>query len=257
MSGIQLLAGALLILACGLTGSLALLHRARQLSRQEQAYGITTPRLRHLAALLGAAAGLLIGGLMIYYLSFERRDNAVEWIGRASYFLIAGASSGQLLVLIRALLLLRQEERAWQRDPVGSGSLGQQRLRALEELRRQHRHYLELVARDERVVDELIGVIGNPLLAVRRDLPRIPFYGYLGTVCGILLMAQDLGRIDEASQTFEVLSSMASGLVLAFRTTLVGLLAYLPLRRAADHLLQRLAELEDAWDRRRDEEAGG
>lgn len=251
----QLVAGALLVLACGLTGSLALLRRARQLRLQEQPYGIATPRLRHLAALLGAMAGLLIGGLILYYLSFGRRDNLVEWIGRASYFLIAGAGSGQLLVLIRAALLLRGEERAWQRGPE-SGALGWHRLRALEELRPQHRLYLDLVARDERVVDELIGVIGTPLLAVRRDLPRVPFYGYLGTVCGILLMAQDLGRIDEASQTFEVLASMAEGLVLAFRTTLVGLLVYLPLRKTADHLLQRLSGLEEAWDRQRDEEGG-
>lgn len=253
----QLIAGPLLVLACGLTGSLALLHRARQLRLQEQPYGIATPHLQHLAALLGAAAGLVIGGLMLYYLSFERRDNAVEWIGRASYFLIAGASGGQVLVLVRTLLLLRREERAWKRGQVGGGTLGSQRVRALEDLRRHYRLYLDLANRDERVVDELIGVLGNPLLAVRRDLPRLPFYGYLGTVCGILLMAQDLGRIDEASQTFEVLSAMASGLVLAFRTTLVGLLAYLPLRKAVDYLLQRLGELEDAWERLRDEEEGG
>jgi biopolymer transport protein ExbB/TolQ len=84
-------------------------------------------------------------------------------------------------------------------------------------------------------------------------MTRLPLYGYLGTVCGILLMAQELGRIDEASQTFTVLSSMATGLVLAFKTTLVALLAYLPLRKIVDLLLMRLAELEKRWRLQREE----
>ena len=45
---------------------------------------------------------------------------------------------------------------------------------------------------------------------------------------------------------------MAEGLVLAFKTTLVGLLAYLPLRKVADYLLQRLSSLEDVWTRARE-----
>jgi energy-converting hydrogenase Eha subunit H len=36
-------------------------------------------------------------------------------------------------------------------------------------------------------------------------------------------------------------------LVLAFQTTLVALVAYLPLRKAADMQLQSLGRLEDAW----------
>ena len=82
---------------------------------------------------------------------------------------------------------------------------------------------------------------------------RLPLYGYLGTVCGILLMAQELGRIDEASQTFKVLSSMATGLVLAFKTTLVALLAYLPLRKIIDLLINRLVEIEKLWRNQREE----
>ncbi|MDP6039621.1 MAG: MotA/TolQ/ExbB proton channel family protein, partial [Candidatus Latescibacteria bacterium] len=68
-----------------------------------------------------------------------------------------------------------------------------------------------------------------------------------GTVCGILLMAQELTRLDEATETFKVLRDMAGGLVLAFQTTLVALLAYLPLRKAYDVLLNRISDLERKW----------
>ena len=61
--------------------------------------------------------------------------------------------------------------------------------------------------------------------------------------------AQELGKINEATETFKVLSSMATGLVLAFNTTLVALLTYLPLRKAADYLGQRLGALEEHWTR--------
>ena len=57
---------------------------------------------------------------------------------------------------------------------------------------------------------------------------------------------------NQFAQTFKALSAMAEGLVLAFKTTLVGLLAYLPLRKAADYLLQRLATQEDVWTRARE-----
>ena len=83
-------------------------------------------------------------------------------------------------------------------------------------------------------------------------MARIPLYGYLGTVCGILLMAQELGQIDEASETFKVLSSMAEGLALAFKTTLVALMSYLPLRKTVDYMLQRVATIEIAWRRMRE-----
>jgi hypothetical protein len=46
---------------------------------------------------------------------------------------------------------------------------------------------------------------------------------------------------------------MAQGLVLAFQTTLVALVAFLPLRKATDYLVQRLGALEEQWTRVRDE----
>ena len=119
-------------------------------------------------------------------------------------------------------------------------------------LRQEHRAYADIKSRDEEVLDELVSFLGDPLAHVRRDLTRIPLYGYLGTVCGILLTAQELSQIDEATETFKVLSAMAEGLVLAFKTTLVGLLTYLPLRKAADYMVQRLVTQEDAWARARD-----
>ena len=125
-------------------------------------------------------------------------------------------------------------------------------MRQLDELRRENRRYADLKSRDEEVLDELVGFLGDPLTHVRRDLTRIPLYGYLGTVCGILLMAQELSQIDEATQAFKALGAMAEGLVLAFKTTLIGLLAYLPLRKVADYLLQRLSSLEDVWTRARE-----
>ena len=123
----------------------------------------------------------------------------------------------------------------------------------LKQIEAKHRHYIDIRTRDDEVVDELIGVISEPIFNARRDMMRLPLYGYLGTVCGILLMAQELGRIDEASQTFKVLSSMATGLVLAFKTTLVALLAYLPLRKIIDLLINRLVEIEKLWRNQREE----
>ena len=129
-------------------------------------------------------------------------------------------------------------------------------MQALRRLKRQHKHYVDLKQRDEVVLEELVDVIGRPLLLLRRNLVRLPFYGYLGTVCGILIMAEELGQIGEASEAFEVLRSMARGLVLAFQTTLVGLLTYLPLRKISDVMLQRVADLEVAWVKFRDEQEG-
>ncbi|MBT4500468.1 MAG: hypothetical protein HOC74_22255 [Gemmatimonadetes bacterium] len=246
--------GVLLVLACGVSGSLALLYRARRMRLREQAYGLSTPYLPHIAAVIGGLSGLLIGGLLAYYLSLNQQGNPIEWIGRFSYVLVAWAGGGHLLYLVHIGLQLWREEGDWQRGDEKRQSLGRRRRIILRQLRQQHRHYIDLKARDDVVIDELIGVLGNPLLNVRRDLSRIPLYGYLGTVCGILLMAQNLSRIDEATQTFKVLGSMAEGLALAFQTTLVALLTYLPLRKAADYLVQRVGALEDSWAHLRDEE---
>ena len=59
-------------------------------------------------------------------------------------------------------------------------------------------------------------------------------------------------KSDEATESFKVLRDMADGLVLAFQTTLVALLVYLPLRKGADMLLTRLGQVERAWLAMRD-----
>ena len=249
------IAGGLLVLACGVSGSLALLYRARQMRLQERDYDITTPYLQHIAGGIGAVVGLIIGGIAVYFLSLNQQSPLIAWIGCFSYILIAGASGGHVLSLVYTTLCLGREEQAWkrQRGP-GSRTLGQHRIEALKRLRRRYKHYIDLKTRDDVVLEELVGVLGQSLLLLRQSLNRLPFYGYLGTICGILLMAQELSKINEATETFKVLSSMAQGLELAFRTTLVALLAYLPLRKAVDYLMQRLRALEDNWVKLREEQ---
>lgn len=257
MNALTIAISILLAAACAVTGSLWLLYRARSISRAESAYGLTTPHLQQVAAGIGAVGGLVIGLIILYFASVTGRFNAIEWVGRAAYVLVAGASAGHLLVLVRTGHHLWREQCAWARiRGPGEGSLGHRRLRLLEQLRREYRHALDLRSRDDELVDELVSVLGNPLLNVRRDLSRIPFYGYLGTVCGILLMAQELGGINEATETFQVLSSMSKGLVLAFQTTLVALMAFLPLRKVTDYMVERLGHLEDEWTRARHEPVG-
>ena len=257
VNGLLIAVGILLILACGASGSLALLYRGRRMRLQEQAYGLGTAYLQYIAGGIGAGTGLIIGGIFAYYFSLNQQGNPIEWIGRFSYVLIAWSGGGHLLSLVHTTLLLVGEERGWEQKRAGRETLGGQRRRTLAQLQQRYRHYIDLKGRDDVVVDELIGLLGNPLLNVRRDLSRIPLYGYLGTVCGILLMAQELSQIDEATQTFKVLSSMANGLALAFQTTLVALLTYLPLRKVVDYLVQRVGVLEDRWTRLRDEEEVG
>jgi hypothetical protein len=254
VNGLLIVVGILVVLACGASGSLALLYRARRLRAREQAFGVSTPYLQHLGAGLGALSGMVVGALASYYIALNQQADPIEWIGRFSYVLIAWAAGGHLLNLIHSGILLRAEERGWERpaDP-DTQTLGQRRRQVLNELRQRHRHYIDLKTRDDALVDELIGFLGNPLASVRRDLGRIPLYGYLGTVCGILLMAEELSQIDEATQTFKVLGSMARGLVLAFKTTLVGLLTYLPLRKAVDYMLERVGLLEEHWTQLRDD----
>jgi biopolymer transport protein ExbB/TolQ len=100
-------------------------------------------------------------------------------------------------------------------------------------------------------------VFGERLLTIQRSLGRIPFYGYLGTVCGILMMSLELTRLNEATESFRVLRDMAGGLVLAFRTTLVALVAYLPLRKGVDAMANRLMDIERRWLAMRDAEGRG
>ncbi len=248
-----LISSVLLVLACGVSVSCLHMRRARRMRRQDEAYSLKVARLQYLASLIGLLTGAIVGGLAAYYLFINPQlAGAFAWIGRFSYVLIAWAAGGHLLSLAYINSHLRREERAWERKGgPGANTLGRRRMEKLAELQRQAANYSELKSRDEELVDELVGFLGDPLTHVRRDLARIPLYGYLGTVCGILLTAQELSQIDEATQTFKALSAMAEGLVLAFKTTLVGLLAYLPLRKIADYLVQRLARQEDAWVRER------
>ena len=254
----SILAGVLVVLASGITGSLVLMYRAMRMRAREQMYGLTTPYLRHLGAGVGALAGLIVGLLIWYFALQTSRFDLIEWIGRCSYMLVAGATGGHLLVLTYTAIRLSREEEAWRGDGAKprSGTLGAKRMDLLAGLKRQHKHFIDLKSRDDEVLDDLTGMLGNPLLNTRHDLARIPFYGYLGTVCGILLMAQELGHISEATETFQVLRSMATGLVLAFRTTLVALLAYLPLRKVTDYLIRRLGRLEEEWAKARESAVG-
>ena len=253
MNWLVIVVGILFVLGGGISGSYLQLQRARRMRQRDRIYELDLPHLQYVGGGIGAIAGLLIGGLAAYYLALNQQASAFAWIGRLSYILIAWAAGGHLLSLLHIGLHLYREEQAWQgRGGPGRKSLGGRRMRQLDELRREHRRYADLKSRDEEVLDELVGFLGDPLTHVRRDLTRIPLYGYLGTVCGILLTAQELSHIDEATQAFKALGAMAEGLVLAFKTTLVGLLAYLPLRKAADYLLQRLSSLEDVWTRARE-----
>lgn len=242
--------GILFVAACGVTGSVVLLFRARRLGIWERGYAVSTPHLHRLASAIGALAGVVIGVLTLYFADTTDEFSLIEWIGRGSYFLVAGATSGHILILLRTGLHLVREEKAWAAGTSrAQATLSHRRMRLLQSLRRTHKHYIDLKTRDDQVVDELVGVIGTPLMNARHDLSRIPFYGYLGTVCGILLMAEEIGHINEATEPFKVLIAMARGLVLAFQTTLVALLAFLPLRKAADYLIRRVSRLEEAWSR--------
>ena len=254
MTWLLVVAAVLLWLACGLSGSFALLYRGRQLRLRERAYGIETPNLQNISGGIGAVVGLVIGGILVYYISLNKQAGVIEWVGRASYVMVAAASGGHILAMTYALLGALREEAAWRASGgPAHHTLGRRRKQALTQLRRSYSDFTELKVRDEAVVDELVAVLGDGLLSVRRNLNRLPFYGYLGTICGILLMAEELSKINEATESFKVLGSMAHGLGLAFRTTLVALLVYLPLRKWADHLVERVQRLEDDWVRDRRE----
>ncbi len=252
----SIVVGVMFALACGATGGALFLHRARRLHRDEARYDLHTPHLPRVATAVGAVTGIVIGFLLMYFASYSRDVDLVAWIGRFSYVLVAGSVGMQLLILGRIFFLLRREEAGWERQPAAH-TLGARRVERWRALRQRYRHDVDLRANDDDVLGELIGVLGTPLLNARRDQSRIPFYGYLGTVCGILLMARELGGINEATETFRVLQSMAVGLVLAFQTTLVALVAFLPLRKVTDLLAQRLDQLEESWLHLRDDEQKG
>ncbi len=251
MNWLPILVGVLFACACGATGGVLFLQRARRIHVEEAHYGLSTRHLPQVATAIGALTGLVVGFLGLYFVSYSGGFDLVAWIGRASYLLVAGSVGLQLMTLGRIFVLLNREHAGWGRKPA-AGTLGVRRLERWRQLCKQYRHDVDLRAHDDDVLAELIGVLGTPLLNARRDQSRIPFYGYLGTVCGILLMARELGGINEATETFRVLQSMAVGLVLAFQTTLVALVAFLPLRKVADLLAQRVDRLEEKWLRLRD-----
>ena len=238
------------VIACVLTGVFWYLQVVKQMIARDEIYDLAIARLKHIAVLVGALAGSGVGAVCAFYLIENQSVSFVAWLGRISYVFIICAASSHILVLVHAWFHIRRELSS---SESLSNSLGNVRLNKLKQIEAKHRHYIDIRTRDDEVVDELIGVISEPIFNARRDMMRLPLYGYLGTVCGILLMAQELGRIDEASQTFKVLSSMATGLVLAFKTTLVALLAYLPLRKIIDLLINRLVEIEKLWRNQREE----
>ena len=252
VSVLLVLVGVLFVIAGAVSGSLGYMHRARRLHRRDKEYGLHVEYLRYISGGLGGVAGVVIGGLLAYYLSLNQRVDLITWVGRLSYILIALSVSGHLLTLIHMALHLYREENALAKRIFKEASLSAYRMKSLDLGREENRHYIDFKSKDEEVLDRLVGFFAEPLLNARRDMARIPLYGYLGTVCGILLMAQELGQIDEASETFRVLSSMAEGLALAFKTTLVALLSYLPLRKGVDYMLQRVANIEITWRRMRE-----
>lgn len=234
---------------CAMAGALILMQRVAALCRYEKQFGL--PAFTWIGPVIGGLAGAGMAGIGIYFYFFAPPAGSwVEWVGRSAYALISGSSATHLLTLVHFWRRLNAEGNA-QPD-----TLTARREQQVEGLCHSRENYADRKARDDDAIDDLIAVFGDRLLTAQRALSRIPFYGYLGTVCGILLMAEELTRLDEATETFKVLRDMADGLVLAFQTTLVALLAYLPLRKGYDVLLSRMSDLERDWLGMRDVENG-
>ncbi len=256
LNWVEMLIVVLFVAVCAMTGALILMQRMANITKDEARYDLPPGNTSLVAAVAGGLAGLGIAILAIYYyLLVGKPPGWIEWVGRASYALILAASAAHLMVLIHLWVRLNAEFRDLSRSGRGpqKATLLVRRRAALQDLRHATESYADLKTRDDEIVDELIGVLGERLLLSQRALSRIPFYGYLGTVCGILLMAQELSRLNEATETFKVLRDMSSGLALAFQTTLVALLTYLPLRKCFDILLSRMSALERAWLNLRDD----
>ncbi len=242
--------------ACAMAGALTLIQEIVSICREELRYGLPANHARLTSGVLGGFAGFGVAALGIYYyLYVALPESWIEWVGRSAYALILAASTAHLSVIVHAWRRIRVEEEALGSTPSASEALTLLACRqaGLRDLRTESDSFTDLKARDDELITDLIGVIGERLLSGHRALSRIPFYGYLGTVCGILLMAQELSRLDEATETFKVLRDMADGLTLAFKTTLIALLAYLPLRKCIDILIGRVGALERAWLAMRDD----
>lgn len=233
-----------------MAGALILMQRMDMICNYEKQYGLPEDHGNVIGAVAGGLAGAGVAGIVIYfYLFVPGRAGWVEWIGRLSYIFILAASLTHIMFLVHIWLRLDREDQALIGDDKKNqkNTLTMLRMQHVDGIRQSRDGYADLKARDDESLDELMVVLGDRLLTGQRGLARIPFYGYLGTVCGILLMAEGLTNLDEATETFKVLRDMAGGLVLAFQTTLVALLTYLPLRKAYDVLMGRMAELERKW----------
>jgi biopolymer transport protein ExbB/TolQ len=237
--------------ACAVTGAFSLMQRSSRICREEAAFGLGAGNAHLIAAFTGGAAGIASAALFVYYHFFEPVEVTwVVWVGRMSYVLIIAASAGHLSQMGHVWGRIQAEERDLKgtagRGPQ-RGTLFRRRRAAFQTLVEAGLRGTDLKSRDDEAVVDLVGVLGDRVLVLQRALSRIPFYGYLGTVAGILMMADELRQLDEATESFRVLRDMADGLVLAFQTTLWGLLAYLPLRKAQDGLMVRIDRLERAW----------
>ncbi len=252
----EILITVVFVSVCAMAGALTLIQEMVSICREELRYGLPANRARLTSGVLGGLAGFGIAALGIYYYMYVALPESwIEWVGRSAYALIIAASTAHLSVIVHIWMRIRVEEEALRGAPSAPQppTLLSRRRAGLKDLRQETHAYTDLKARDDELVTDLIGVIGERLLLGHRALSRIPFYGYLGTVCGILLMAQELSRLDEATETFKVLRDMADGLTLAFTTTLIALMAYLPLRKCIDILLGRIGALERAWLALRDD----
>ncbi|MGA1196293.1 MAG: MotA/TolQ/ExbB proton channel family protein [Candidatus Latescibacterota bacterium] len=250
MSGIELLSSVLFWAVCAMAGALILMQRMEVICSYEKQYGLPSEYGNLIGAVAGGLAGAGVAGIIIYYYLFAPGGAGwVEWIGRMSYVLILAATMTHVMLLVHVWLRLDREDQALMENNKKNqkNTLTMLRVQHVDMLRQSRDGYADLKARDDEALDDLMVVLGDRLFAGQRALTRIPFYGYLGTVCGILLMAEGLTNLDEATETFKVLRDMAGGLVLAFQTTLVALLTYLPLRKTFDVLLGRMADLERKW----------
>jgi biopolymer transport protein ExbB/TolQ len=250
LNGIELFSSVLFWAVCAMAGALILMQRMDTMCSYEKQYGLPDNHGNLIGAISGGLAGAGVAGIVIYYYLFVPGGAGwVEWTGRLSYVLILAASLTHVMLLVHLWLRLDREDLALMQDnkEKQKNTLTMLRLQHVDVIRQSRDGYADLKARDDEALDDLMVVMGDRLLTGQRALTRIPFYGYLGTVCGILLMAEGLTNLDEATETFKVLRDMAGGLVLAFQTTLVALLTYLPLRKTYDVLLGRMADLERKW----------
>jgi len=248
LNWVELLSSVLFWAVCAMAGALILMQRMESICKYETQYGLPSGQSNLIGAIVGGLAGAGVAGIAIYFYFFAPSAAGwVEWTGRLSYVLILSASAAHIVVLVHIWLRLEDENQALMKSESQTDTLSQLRSQQVRSIRQSRDGYADVKARDDESLDELLSVFSDRLMTGQRALSRIPFYGYLGTVCGILLMARGLTNLDEATETFRVLRDMAGGLVLAFQTTLVALLAYLPLRKVFDVLLNEMADLERKW----------